>query len=93
MTAAAAMVPRLRYALLTCLAAIAVTRITFGAHFPLDVLAGTVLGYEFGLLSVALAANARLLPASAARALHHRPPRCGQRRRLRDRAGNGRRPQ
>jgi membrane-associated phospholipid phosphatase len=65
-TAAAAIVPQLRTVLYTYLAAIAVTRITFGAHFPLDVFVGAVLGREFGLLSVTLAANARLLPATTA---------------------------
>jgi membrane-associated phospholipid phosphatase len=35
----------------------------FGAHFPLDVLMGTVLGYELGVFSARLLASARLLPA------------------------------
>ena len=43
-------------------AAIAFTRVLFGAHFPLDVLVGAALGYELGLFSVSLVANARLLP-------------------------------
>ena len=71
-TAAAAIVPKLRTPLYLYLAAVAVTRITFGAHFPIDVVVGTVLGYEFGLFTVALAANARLLPASAVPALRRR---------------------
>ena len=36
----------------------------FGAHFPLDVLVGAVLGYEFGLFAARLMASARLLPAA-----------------------------
>jgi MFS family permease len=61
-TATAAILPRLRPVLYTYLAAIALTRITFGAHFPIDVVVGAVLGREFALFSVALATNARLLP-------------------------------
>jgi len=64
-TAAAAILPRLRGPLYAYLAAIAITRITFGAHFPIDVIVGLVLGREFALFSVALAANGRLLPAGA----------------------------
>jgi dolichol-phosphate mannosyltransferase len=71
-TAAAAILPRLRAPLYAYLAAIALTRITFGAHFPIDVVVGAVLGREFALFSVALAANARLLPASAVPALRRR---------------------
>jgi membrane-associated phospholipid phosphatase len=41
---------------------IGLTRVLFGAHFPLDVLAGAVLGYEIGLFSASLMASARLLP-------------------------------
>ena len=71
-TAAAAIAPRLRVVLFAYLAAVALTRITFGAHFPLDVVVGGVLGYEFGLFAVALAANAHLLPASATDGLRRR---------------------
>jgi undecaprenyl-diphosphatase len=46
--------PRLRYALWIYVAAVAWTRVMFGAHFPLDVLAGTALGAASALL-VALA--------------------------------------
>jgi membrane-associated phospholipid phosphatase len=60
--ATAAILPRLRPLLYTYLAAIALTRITFGAHFPLDVVVGAVLGREFALFSVSLVANTRLLP-------------------------------
>ena len=75
-TAAAAAVPALRRPLYVYVALIAVTRVMFGAHFPLDVLVGAVLGCEFGLFAARLAANARLLPAhSAARsALRGRRP-------------------
>jgi membrane-associated phospholipid phosphatase len=62
-SAAAGPVPRLRSALLIYVLAIAFTRVLFGAHFPLDVVVGAVLGYEIGLFAVALVANARLLPA------------------------------
>jgi membrane-associated phospholipid phosphatase len=44
----------------------------FGAHFPLDVLVGAVLGYELGLFAGRLMANARLLPQPE--------PRAGRRR-------------
>jgi membrane-associated phospholipid phosphatase len=37
----------------------------FGAHFPLDVLVGAVVGYELGLFSSALLAKTPLLPARA----------------------------
>jgi membrane-associated phospholipid phosphatase len=40
--------------------------VLFGAHFPLDVLVGSVIGYEIGLFATALIANARLLPARLA---------------------------
>jgi predicted MFS family arabinose efflux permease/membrane-associated phospholipid phosphatase len=63
-TAAAAMAPRLRPVAFTYLAAVALTRMTFGAHFPLDVLLGTILGWQVGLFSVALTRAARLLPAA-----------------------------
>jgi membrane-associated phospholipid phosphatase len=42
--------PRLRYALWIYVAAVAWTRVMFGAHFPLDVLAGTALGTASALL-------------------------------------------
>jgi membrane-associated phospholipid phosphatase len=64
-SAAAAMARGLRPALLLYLAAVAVTRMTFGAHFPLDVLLGTLIGWQVGLFSVELLRAARLLPAAA----------------------------
>jgi membrane-associated phospholipid phosphatase/predicted MFS family arabinose efflux permease len=66
-SAAAAMAPRVRYPVLAYLAAVAVTRMTFGAHFPLDVLVGTIVGWQVGLFSVALTRAAGLLPAVIAR--------------------------
>jgi membrane-associated phospholipid phosphatase/predicted MFS family arabinose efflux permease len=65
--AAAQIVPRLRGPLLLYLGAIAVTRITFGAHFPLDVAVGTAMGWEVGLFSVALVRAAGLLPSEGER--------------------------
>ena len=61
--AAAAMAPRLRFPLLVYLAAIAVTRITFGAHFPLDVAVGAIIGWQVGLF---VACARRLLPPRGA---------------------------
>jgi MFS family permease len=46
--------PRLRYALWTYVAAVAFTRVMFGAHFPFDAVAGTALGTASAIL-VALA--------------------------------------
>jgi membrane-associated phospholipid phosphatase/predicted MFS family arabinose efflux permease len=63
---AATVAPVLRRPLIAYVAAVALTRVLFGAHFPLDVLVGTVLGYEIGLFATALIANARLLPARLA---------------------------
>jgi membrane-associated phospholipid phosphatase len=65
-TAAAAAVPALRRPLFVYVLLVGFTRILFGAHFPLDVLVGAVLGYEFGLFSARLMAGARLLPAAIA---------------------------
>jgi membrane-associated phospholipid phosphatase/MFS family permease len=60
--AAATAVPLLRRPLYVYLAAIAVTRIMFGAHFPLDVGVGALIGWEVGLFSAGLVAAAGLLP-------------------------------
>jgi len=62
--AAAACVPALRRPLIAYVAVIGFTRVLFGAHFPLDVLVGAVLGHELGLLAARLMASARLLPAA-----------------------------
>jgi membrane-associated phospholipid phosphatase len=50
--------PRLRYALWAYVAAVAFTRVMFGAHFPLDTVAGTALGTASAIL-VALAFERR----------------------------------
>jgi membrane-associated phospholipid phosphatase len=60
--AAASAVPLLRHPLLVYVGVIAVTRVLFGAHFPIDVVVGAALGYELGLFTTSLVANARLLP-------------------------------
>ena len=60
--AAATALPVLRRPLIAYVVVIALTRVMFGAHFPLDVLVGTVLGYELGTFSARLMASARLLP-------------------------------
>jgi membrane-associated phospholipid phosphatase len=61
--AAATAAPVLRWPLLAYTAAVAFTRVLFGAHFPLDVIVGAGFGYELGLFTASLIANARLLPA------------------------------
>jgi membrane-associated phospholipid phosphatase len=66
-TVAAAAVPKLRSALLVYVVAVGATRVLFGAHFPLDVVVGTALGYELGVLSVAMVASAGWLPAAMLR--------------------------
>lgn len=62
--------PRLRHALWAYVAAVALTRVLFGAHFPLDVVAGTALGTAAALAVAALVARARPaaepVPAAAA---------------------------
>jgi membrane-associated phospholipid phosphatase/MFS family permease len=70
--AAATALPVLRRPLIAYVALIALTRVMFGAHFPLDVLVGTVLGYEFGQFSARLMASARMLPALEPRPLFAR---------------------
>jgi dolichol-phosphate mannosyltransferase len=47
--------PRLRWVLFAYLATVAVTRVVFGAHFPIDVLAGTLLGIASALIVAELA--------------------------------------
>jgi dolichol-phosphate mannosyltransferase len=61
--AAASAVPALRRPLLAYVAMVALTRVTFGAHFPLDVLVGAVVGYELGVFAARLMASGRMLPA------------------------------
>jgi len=62
--AAASALPVLRRPLIAYVALVALTRVTFGAHFPLDVLVGAALGLELGVFSARLMASARLLPAA-----------------------------
>ena len=62
--AASAAVPVLRRPMIAYVLVIGLTRVLFGAHFPLDVVVGAVLGYELGLFSARLMASARLLPAA-----------------------------
>ena len=66
-TAAATAVPALRGPLMAYVALVALTRVTFGAHFPIDVVVGAALGYELGLFTARLMAGARLLPAAEPR--------------------------
>ena len=68
--AAAAAVPRLRHPLLAYVGLVALTRVLFGAHFPIDVAVGALLGYELGRFAASLIANTGLLPASALSRLH-----------------------
>jgi membrane-associated phospholipid phosphatase len=51
-------VPKLRAPLLAYVALNAVTRVAFGAHFPLDVIAGVALGYGSALAARSLLAAA-----------------------------------
>lgn len=66
--AAMSAVPALRAALWVYVGSIALTRITFGAHFPLDVLVGLVFGYQAGRFSMALMRASGLLPHDLASA-------------------------
>jgi hypothetical protein len=55
--------PRLRHALWAYVAAVAVTRVLFGAHFPIDVLMGTFVGYAGArLVAAAIGLPARETP-------------------------------
>jgi membrane-associated phospholipid phosphatase len=67
-SAAIAMAPSLRAPALGYLVAVAFTRMMFGAHFPLDVLLGAIIGWQVGYFSVAVVRAARMLPAMARRA-------------------------
>ena len=67
--AAIAVVPALRGPVWIYVAAVAVTRIVFGAHFPLDVAAGVVFGYEVGRFSAAAAHAVGVLERTPASAL------------------------
>ncbi len=63
--AAVAVAPVLRAPLWGYVAVIALTRITFGAHFPADVAAGLVFGYVTGAFAVAFTHALGLLPQPA----------------------------
>jgi membrane-associated phospholipid phosphatase len=60
--AAASALPLLRRPLLVYVGLVALTRVLFGAHFPIDVMVGAVLGYELGVFAARLMASARMLP-------------------------------
>ena len=57
--------PRLKWPLVGYLVAVGITRITFGAHFPIDVLVGGVVGWEVGVFSFQLMRAGGLLPGRA----------------------------
>jgi dolichol-phosphate mannosyltransferase len=61
--AAASAIPALRRPLLVYVALVALTRVMFGAHFPIDVAVGAVVGYELGVFAARLMASGRMLPA------------------------------
>ena len=61
--------PRLRHALWAYVVAVAFTRVMFGAHFPLDVVAGTALGTASALLAALVFERTRRRPAT----LHAEP--------------------
>ena len=63
--AAAGALRLLRKPLIAYVALVALTRVLFGAHFPIDVIVGAVLGYELGVFSARLMTSARMLPAKA----------------------------
>jgi membrane-associated phospholipid phosphatase len=71
--AAAAALPALRKPLFAYVVMIGLTRVLFGAHFPIDVLVGAVMGYEIGTFAARLMASARLLPAPVEPAGAHAP--------------------
>jgi hypothetical protein len=65
--------PRLRYALWAYVAAVAFTRVFFGAHFPLDVVAGTALGTASALLVAIAFDRRRRMPVADAEGLPEDP--------------------
>jgi membrane-associated phospholipid phosphatase len=62
-------IPRLRGILVAYIALNAVTRVSFGAHFPTDVLAGTLLGYGSALAGRSLFRQTAALRATPVRPL------------------------
>ena len=56
--AAATVFPRLRTPLFAYVGLVALTRVMFGAHFPLDVVAGVTLGYGSALAVPSVLAQA-----------------------------------
>lgn len=72
--AAASAVPAIRRPLWAYVALVAITRVLFGAHFPIDVVVGVALGHELGLFAARLMASARLLPAPRVRGVLDRTP-------------------
>ena len=73
-TVVGAAIPRLRAALVVYVGAVGLTRVLFGAHFPLDVIVGSGRGYYLGLLAFELVSDAGWLPRR--RSLE---PRCDRR--------------
>jgi undecaprenyl-diphosphatase len=73
-------VPAARLPLWTYLAAVAVTRVLFGAHFPSDVIAGVALGYAAARAVEALLRRAALLelPLSGPARRRVRPEAAGE---------------
>jgi dolichol-phosphate mannosyltransferase len=66
--------PRLRFALWAYVAAVAFTRVMFGAHFPLDTIAGTALGTASALLVAAAFERRRRRPSATAEPLDESLP-------------------
>ena len=74
---AATALPRFRAGLVVYVGLVGITRIMFGAHFPLDVLVGTVVGWQTGLFCVGVVASSGLLPSAIlGRRTVLRPPPC-----------------
>lgn len=67
--AAATALPALRAPLAAYVAVVAFTRVLFGAHFPLDVIVGTLIGLQSGRFSAALVTSIGLLPGGSPRPL------------------------
>lgn len=60
-TSTSRLFPQLRLPLLAYLAIVALTRVLYGAHFPLDVIGGMVVGYGSALAVEALLVKTRIL--------------------------------